>query len=45
MKAIVAPVVIAVLCVASARAAEQTLTGTVSDSLCGASHKDMGTRR
>ena len=42
MKALIGTTIVALLCAASVRAADQTLMGTISDSSCGASHKDMG---
>jgi hypothetical protein len=42
MKTFVRTAAVALLCATSARAADQTLTGTIGDSPCGASHKDMG---
>ena len=41
MKTIIGTVMV-LLCAGSARPADQTLMGTISDSLCNASHKDMG---
>jgi hypothetical protein len=35
---------LAALTASTAWAADQTLRGVISDSLCGASHKDMGTK-
>lgn len=42
MKTLIGTTIVALLCVVNARAAEQVFVGTISDSLCGASHKDMG---
>ena len=42
MKTLIGTTIVALLCAANVRAADQTLMGTISDSLCGASHKDMG---
>src|ERR1700722_7725005 len=44
MKALFMAAVVTVLFTTSAWAVEQTLVGTISDSLCGASHKDMSTK-
>jgi hypothetical protein len=41
MKTIIGTVMV-LLCAVSAWPADQTLMGTISDSLCNASHKDMG---
>jgi hypothetical protein len=42
MKTLIGTTIVALLCIVNVRAADQTLMGTISDSLCGASHKDMG---
>jgi hypothetical protein len=42
MKTLIGTAIVALLGAANVRAADQTLMGTISDSLCGASHKDMG---
>ena len=42
MNTIIGTTVVALLCTTTAWAADRTLTGTIGDSLCGASHKDMG---
>jgi hypothetical protein len=42
MKTLIGTTIVALLCAANARAADQTLTGTISDSICGVHHKDMG---
>jgi hypothetical protein len=44
MKAIVGTTLIALLSTTSTWAADNTLMGAISDSLCGASHKEMGTK-
>jgi hypothetical protein len=41
MKGIIGTAVVALLCATSAGASD-TLTGTISDSMCGTKHKDMG---
>jgi hypothetical protein len=42
MNALIGKTIATLLCATNVWAADQTLMGTISDSLCGASHKDMG---
>jgi hypothetical protein len=44
MKAMIGTAVIAAVCASSAWAVEQTLTGTISDSMCGVNHKRISTK-
>ena len=44
MKPTISMAVIATFLATSAWAAEQTLSGTISDSMCGVSHKGMATK-
>src|SRR5437660_4551598 len=44
MRVIIWTAVIAVFCASIAFAADQTLTGAISDSMCGHSHRDMSTK-
>jgi hypothetical protein len=44
MRTLIGTTIVALLCTTSAWAADQTLMGTISDSMCGISHKAMGTK-
>jgi hypothetical protein len=42
MKTFIGTLIVALFFAANLRAADQTLRGTISDSMCGVTHKDMG---
>ena len=44
MRVMIWTAVIAALCARTTFAADQTLSGTIGDSMCGVSHKDMSTK-
>jgi hypothetical protein len=44
MRVMIWTAAIAALCASATFAAEQTLSGTISDSMCGVSHKGMSTK-